>query len=68
MATAWSIAQWPLLVVALLFAFSVVLYLGPDVEHRRWQLLTPGAVVAADHARPAFDEVCVTITSSTTSL
>ena len=45
-ATAWSIAQWPLLVVALLFAFSVVLYLGPDVEHRRWQLLTPGAVVA----------------------
>jgi membrane protein len=45
-ATAWSIAQWPVLVVALLFAFSVVLYLGPDVEHRRWQLLTPGAVVA----------------------
>ena len=45
-ATAWSIAQWPVLVAALLFAFSVVLYLGPDVEHRRWQLLTPGAVVA----------------------
>ncbi len=45
-ATAWSIAQWPVLVAALLLAFSVVLYLGPDVEHRRWQLLTPGAVVA----------------------
>jgi membrane protein len=45
-ATAWSIAQWPVLVGALLLAFSVVLYLGPDVEHRRWQLLTPGAVVA----------------------
>jgi membrane protein len=45
-ATAWAIARWPVLVAALLFAFSVVLYLGPDVEHRRWQLVSPGAVVA----------------------
>ena len=42
----WWIGQWPILVGALLFAFAVVLYLGPDVEHRRWQLLSPGAVVA----------------------
>jgi membrane protein len=43
---AWWTAQWPLLVLGLLFAFAVVLYLGPDVEQRRWQLITPGAVVA----------------------
>jgi membrane protein len=42
----WWIGQWPILVGAFLFAFAVVLYLGPDVEHRRWQLVSPGAVVA----------------------
>lgn len=42
----WWLGQWPILVTALLFAFAVVLYMGPDVEHRRWQLLSPGAVVA----------------------
>jgi membrane protein len=42
----WLVAQWPLLIAALLFAFSVVLYIGPDVEHRRWRLVSPGAVVA----------------------
>lgn len=43
---AWVVAQWPLLIAALLFAFSVVLYIGPDVEHQRWQLVSPGSVVA----------------------
>jgi len=42
----WVIAQWPLLIAALLFAFSVVLYIGPDVEHQRWRLVSPGSVVA----------------------
>jgi membrane protein len=42
----WLVAQWPLLIAALLFAFSVVLSIGPDVEHRRWRLVSPGAVVA----------------------
>jgi membrane protein len=42
----WWIGQWPILVGAFLFAFAVVLYLGPDVEHRRWQLISPGSVVA----------------------
>jgi membrane protein len=40
----WWTAQWPVLVAALLLAFAVVLYLGPDVEQPRWQLVTPGAV------------------------
>jgi membrane protein len=43
----WWVAQWPILLVGLLAAFATLLYLGPDVEHRRWQFLTPGAIVAA---------------------
>jgi membrane protein len=42
----WWIGQWPLLVVGLLGAFAAVLYLGPDVKHRRFQFVTPGSVVA----------------------
>ena len=43
----WWTAQWPLLVVGLLFAFAVLLYLGPDVEDLPWRLVSPGAVTAA---------------------
>lgn len=42
----WWTAQWPALVLGLLFAFAVVLYLGPDAPQPRWRLVTPGAVVA----------------------
>jgi membrane protein len=42
----WWTVQWPLLVAGLLFAFAVALALGPDVDQRRWQLVTPGAVTA----------------------
>jgi membrane protein len=42
----WWTAQWPILLLVLVVAFAVVLYLCPDVEHKRWPLVTPGAVVA----------------------
>lgn len=42
----WWTAQWPILLVALLFAFGVVLNLGPDLQERRLRLLTPGTAVA----------------------
>jgi membrane protein len=42
----WWTAQWPILVAALLFLFAVLLYLGPDVQQPRWQLVTPGAAVS----------------------
>jgi membrane protein len=42
----WWLGQWPVLVAALLLAFAVVLYLGPNVEHPRWDFLSIGAVVA----------------------
>jgi membrane protein len=43
----WWIVQWPILLAGLLAAFATVLYLGPDVEQRRWRFLTPGSLVAA---------------------
>jgi membrane protein len=43
----WWIAQVPILLVGLVAAFSTLLYLGPDVEHRKWKFLTPGSLVAA---------------------
>ncbi|HEU0057109.1 MAG TPA: YihY/virulence factor BrkB family protein, partial [Gaiella sp.] len=45
-AWAWWTLQWPLLVGGILFAFAVALALGPDVDERRWKLVTPGAVIA----------------------
>ncbi len=42
----WWLGQWPILVGALLLAFAAVLYLGPNVEHPRWDFLTIGALVA----------------------
>jgi membrane protein len=41
----WSL-QWPILVAGLLFAFGVVLYLGPDVDQPSWHWISPGAVTA----------------------
>jgi membrane protein len=42
----WWTLQWPVLVLGLLFAFAVVLYLGPNVDRPGWRLVTPGAVTA----------------------
>lgn len=44
---AWWVAQWPVLLAGLLAAFATLLYLGPDIDQRRWQFLTPGSLVAA---------------------
>jgi membrane protein len=42
----WWTAQWPVLIVGLLLAFAFVLFLGPNVEQRRWSFLTPGSAIA----------------------
>ena len=42
----WWTAQWPILIASLLFAFAVMLYLGPDVDQPTWKLVTPGAVAS----------------------
>jgi membrane protein len=43
----WWVMQWPILLAGLLVAFATLLYLGPDVEQRTWQFLTPGSLVSA---------------------
>jgi membrane protein len=42
----WWTAQWPILLIGLLIAFAGILFLGPNVEHRRWSLLSFGALLA----------------------
>jgi len=44
--TLWWAAQWPLLIAGLLLAFAGILYMGPNVDHPKFQFLTLGAVVA----------------------
>ena len=41
----WWIAQWPILAAGLLAAFATLLYFGPDVDHARWRLVTPGSLI-----------------------
>jgi membrane protein len=42
----WWTAQWPLLILGLLFAFATILYLGPNVDHPRWSFLTVGTAIS----------------------
>jgi membrane protein len=42
----WWTAQWPILILGLLLVFATVLYLGPNVEHPRWQFLSLGTVIS----------------------
>ena len=42
----WWAAQWPILLLGLLAAFATLLYLGPNVDERRWRLLSVGTLAA----------------------
>ena len=42
----WWTAQWPILILGLLFAFATVHYLGPNVDHPRWRFLTFGTAIS----------------------
>ncbi len=42
----WYVAEWPLLIIGLLVVFAGLMYLAPNVEERRWRLLTVGSVLA----------------------
>jgi membrane protein len=42
----WWTAQWPILLLGLLFAFATIHYLGPNVDHPRWQFLTFGTAIS----------------------
>ena len=44
-ATLWSIVQWPVVALVVLFAFALIYYFAPAVEQRfRW--ISPGAIIA----------------------
>ena len=42
----WWTVQWPVLIIWLLLTFATVLYLGPNVDHPRWQFLSIGTGIA----------------------
>jgi membrane protein len=42
----WWTAQWPILLLGLLLAFATIHYLGPNVDHPRWQFLTFGTAIS----------------------
>ncbi len=42
----WSIARWPAAFFLALLAYAIVYAYAPDVEHRKLQWLSPGAIVA----------------------
>lgn len=43
---AWHLIQWPSILVFVLLSFSLIYYFGPSIKGRKWQLFTPGAIVA----------------------
>lgn len=45
-AAVWSVARWPVALLAALLGFALVYAFAPDVEPRRLRWLTPGAAVA----------------------
>jgi len=41
----WGVARWPAAVVVAMLTFSLIYYVVPDVQHRGFRYLTPGAAV-----------------------
>jgi len=44
---AWAIARWPIAFAAILLLFAFVYFLAPNRDQRRWQWISPGALVGA---------------------
>ncbi|MDT7561349.1 MAG: rane protein [Pseudonocardiales bacterium] len=43
-ASVWQIARWPGAFASALLAFAIIYYVTPDVEHRGFRWITPGAL------------------------
>ena len=43
-AAVWRIARWPAALLCAMLIYAVVFYAAPNLEVRRWQWITPGAV------------------------
>ena len=44
-ATVWKIAQWPLALALILFAFAVTYYFAPNLSNKQWHWVTPGSIL-----------------------
>ncbi|HEU5400386.1 MAG TPA: YihY/virulence factor BrkB family protein, partial [Terriglobales bacterium] len=42
---AWRIIQWGVVALALLFAFALLYYFGPNLRDQHWEWVTPGSVI-----------------------
>jgi membrane protein len=42
--TIWSIVRWPAALFSAMLGFSLIYYITPDVKHRAFHLVTPGAL------------------------
>ena len=43
-ADVWTIVRWPLALLSAMLVYAVVYYAAPNLEIRRWQWVSPGAV------------------------
>ncbi len=41
----WKLAQYPVAVLFVLLAFNAIYHFAPNIEGKRWQWLTPGALI-----------------------
>ena len=44
-AAAWNVVRWPAAVAVAILVFALIYYVTPDVHHRAFRWITPGAVV-----------------------
>lgn len=42
---AWTVIQWVIVVAAMLFAFALLYYFGPNIRDQHWEWVTPGSIV-----------------------
>ena len=42
----WNLARWPVAILIAMLVFSFVYYVTPDVQHRAFRWITPGAAAA----------------------
>lgn len=43
---AWSVLQWPIVLIFLILGFGLIYYWAPDVKYQEWRWITPGSLVA----------------------
>jgi membrane protein len=43
--TAWDIAKWPVILVAVMFMFAILYWASPNVKHPRFRWVSPGGIV-----------------------